>query len=125
MKEKVLLLAVALFIGLPSVEALNCTLYHAEYNTLCGIVNPLALSESDKSNLMRSDAYGNIEEHNALIVLSLNIDSSQQQTLNDLYKDNVNRAFKIFLFILVHYVAYSVSTKSSILLRWLNVGSLT
>ena len=118
------LLAVALIITeLPPAFALNCTLYEGEQNELCGVVNPLELSDSEKESLMQPSIYGNIDPDTSPIVLNLNMPQEQALTLDRVYEENVVRAWQILLFTFVHYFAYSVATKSSTLMQWLRVDS--
>ena len=61
MTSKALLTVAVFFFALPSVFALNCTLYQGENNDLCGILNPLDISESQKQTLMQENIYGETE----------------------------------------------------------------
>jgi len=84
------LLAVALIIAeLPPAFALNCTLYEGEQNELCGVVNPLELSDSEKESLMQPSIYGNIEPDNSPIVLNLNMPDEQLLTLDSVYEEKL------------------------------------
>jgi len=123
--KSLFLLAVALIIiELPPAFSLNCTIYEGEQHELCGIVNPLELSDAEKESLMQPSIYGESEQRNDPIVLNLNLPESTL-TLDSIYNDNVVRAWQILLFTFVHYIAFSVATKSSIILQWLRVDSLT
>lgn len=125
MKRAVLLATVFVLMMLSPALALNCTLYEGEEHELCGIVNPLDLNDNEKEALMQPSLYGDAEPTNKPIVLSLNFQEETSVTLNSIYENNITRAWQIMLFTLVHYVTYSVATKSSILLKWLRVDSLT
>ena len=125
MKKAVLLAVVWAFMMLPPAFALNCTLYEGEQNELCGVVNPLDISEGDKEALMQPSIYGLTEPDNSPIVLNLNLPEESPVTLNSIYENNISRAWNILLFTLVHYVAFSVATRSSLILKWLRVDSLT
>ena len=68
--KSLFLLAVALIIiELPPAFSLNCTIYEGEQHELCGIVNPLELSDSEKESLMHPSIYGEGEQRNDPIVL--------------------------------------------------------
>ena len=120
------MLAVALVIGvLPPAFALNCTLYEGDQHDLCGAIDPLEISDGEKESLMQADIYTYTEFSNEPIELALHPSEEQAQTFDNLYEQNIQRAFQILLFILVHYCAYSYATRSSSILQWLRVDSLT
>lgn len=121
--KNIVIVAIVLAI-FPSVSALNCTLYEGEHHDLCGIIDPLEVSESEKESLMQPSIYGEIEQKNKEIHLELNL-SQETLTLDSVYEQNILRAWHIFLFIFVHYTAYSFATRSSAILQWLRVDSLT
>lgn len=123
MKRAVLLAAVLVFVMLPPALALNCTLYESEEYELCGVVNPLDLSEDEKEALMQPSIYGESEPDSESIVLTLNLSQESALTLNDIYEQNIARAWQIMLFTFVHYLAYALATRSSLIHKWLRVDS--
>lgn len=126
MTHKALLAVVAFFLTLPSALALNCTVYEGEHQELCGIINPLEISENEKETLMQTNVFGDTKVYqDEPIQLNLNLSGEEQRTLDDIYEHNIVRVFHILLFIGVHYVAYAVTTRSSFFLQWVNVDSLT
>ena len=125
MRKALLLAAVLIVVTLPPAFALNCTLYEGEHGELCGVIDPLPLSEEDKTSLLYDGIYGTIDTTQEPVALNLNLPSSEQITLNDVYESNIVRAWNILLFILVHYVAYAITTRSSFFSQWLNVDYLT
>jgi hypothetical protein len=116
------LMVVCAILVLPSAAALNCTRFYGEYNTLCGIVNPLGLPEENKSVLMSPGIYGEIRP--LAEPPDLSVQSSEEPiTLQSMYDDHLVKASKIVLFIILNYLALTLPSKSSFLIKWLNVGS--
>jgi hypothetical protein len=120
------LLAVALIVAeLPPAFALNCTLYEGEQGELCGIVNPLEVNEDEKEALMQPSIYGESDFISQPVNLNLNLQNERILTPDELYEKNILRVWNILLITFIHYIAYSVSTKSSSIIKWLRVDSLT
>ncbi len=123
MRNVLLLAAVLACIMLPPALALNCTLYEGARGELCGVVNPLSLNEDEKTSLMQDNVYGSMDTTQIPITLNLSLPNTEQVMLNDVYERNIEPPRKTLPFLAVHYGAYSLTTRSSILIQWLNVGS--
>ena len=123
MNKALLLTAVCIALTLPSVSALNCTLFQGDERELCGHINPLEISEDEKTSLMRNNVYGTIENRNGEVNLDLNLENTEVN-LNEVYEKKIVTISKFILFFFVNYFAFSL-TKSSLLLKWLNVDYLT
>ena len=122
--KKVLNLAVVFFIFLfPPVSALNCSLYNGDHNSLCGMVDPLPLSEEEKTALMQSDVYGEIEARNAEVSMKLNIPEDEQKTMSDVYHENISTLMTLLFLIFINYTAFSIARNSSFIRKWLSADS--
>ena len=120
------MLAAALVIWtLPPAFALNCTLYESDQHELCSVIDPLDVSDTEKESLMQPNIYTYTEFNIEPIELTVSPSEEQVQTFDTIYEQNIQKAFQILLFTLVHYCAYSYATRSSSIIQWLRVDSLT
>jgi len=120
MNKGVVFVLVLTLIFLPSVYALNCTLFTSSKNDLCNNINPLELNENDKFSLMQDNIYGSINEEQEPINITLNLQNQEVKTTKQLYEENVSMLVKLCLFIFVNYSVFSFLTKSSKIIKWLN-----
>lgn len=118
-----LLMAVSLILILPSVLALNCTLYYGSKRDLCNNINPLTISESNKLSLMRDNAYGTFNPPNPSVNLVLNTNNDSPITFETIYEEKIVFIGKFLLFLLFNYMIYSILTKSSLVRKWLTADS--
>lgn len=119
-----LILAVIFFIFLfPPVSALNCSLFEGDNHALCGMIDPLSISEEEKTALMQSNVYGEIEVRNADVSMKLNIPESDQKTMTKVYDENISTLMTLLFLIFINYTAFSIARNSSFIRKWLNVDS--
>ena len=90
---------------------------------LCGMVEPLPLNEEEKTALMQSNVYGEMEVRNPEVSMKLNIPESEQKTMSDIYNENIASLMTILFLIFFNYLAFSIARNSSFLRKWLNADS--
>lgn len=108
---------------IPPVSALNCSLFDGNNLLLCGMINPLALSEDEKTALMQPGVYGEIEARNPEISMKLNIQEGEVKTTQQIYDEYIGSLLMLLFIIFINYFAFSMAKNSSFLRKWLNVDS--
>jgi|GEM_PF-6826558 len=116
----ILFLSVYILI-MPSASALKCKYYEGDEKELCYTINDLDISNKEKDELMQDSLNKrDYTPSSQTISLSLNGYEENAITINDIYESKITKIWKIFLMVFINYSIYSVLTKSSILLKWVN-----
>ena len=118
MKGQFLLGATFIFLIMPLVSSLNCTLFYGNNYQLCGIIEPLSLSEGEKQVLMQEDIYHITSSDNS-VNLQLEQKNEEPITLESIYEEKIVLLGKIFFLVFSNYALFSVLTKSSFGKKWL------
>jgi len=119
-KEIWLVAIFILLLVIPSALALNCTKYKGDYRKLCGIVNPLPLSESYKKSLMKEDLF-QTSASDKIDNLYIDLEDQEEITFNQIYEEKISLVLKILLFILFNYALFKFLTKYDKVKKWLPV----